>query len=137
ASQVVVGIGFLGAGVIFRTREAVRNLTTAASMWVTCAIGLTVGVGDLATAAAATLVLVVVLAALKPLRDQVRRRLLRPTRDVSIKLQAGAPLADVLAALEALDGVSTSGLRIAKVGGLATVSVTLLAAPGTDLDALV
>ncbi len=39
ASQVVVGIGFLGAGIIFREREAVKNLTTAASLWVTSAIG--------------------------------------------------------------------------------------------------
>src|SRR5687768_17277673 len=51
ASQVVVGIGFLGAGVIFRQRTIVRNLTTAASLWVTSAIGLTAGVGDLGTAA--------------------------------------------------------------------------------------
>lgn len=137
ASQVVVGIGFLGAGVIFRTREAVRNLTTAASMWVTCAIGLTVGVGDLATAAAATLVLVAVLAALRPLRDLLRRRFLRPARELTIRLRAEASPDEVLAALRSLDGVTTSGLRIAKVGGLVTLSVTLLATPGTDLDAMV
>lgn len=43
--QIIVGIGFLGAGIIiFRTQEGVvRNLTTAAMMWVTAAIGATVG----------------------------------------------------------------------------------------------
>jgi putative Mg2+ transporter-C (MgtC) family protein len=137
ASQVVVGIGFLGAGVIFRTRDAVRNLTTAASMWVTCAIGLTVGVGDLATAAAATLVLVAVLAALRPLRSTLRRRFLRPARDVSIRVHEGRPLEPVLAALNSIKGVTASGLRIAKFGGMPTVTVRLQAAPGTDIDALV
>jgi putative Mg2+ transporter-C (MgtC) family protein len=45
--QIIVGIGFLGAGIIiFRTQEGVvRNLTTAAMMWVTAAIGATVGLG--------------------------------------------------------------------------------------------
>jgi putative Mg2+ transporter-C (MgtC) family protein len=137
ASQVVVGIGFLGAGVIFRTKDSVRNLTTAASMWVTCAIGLTVGVGDLATATAATLVLVAVLAALLPLRNLLRRRFLRPTRDVSVRLREGEPVDAVVDALMTIDGLDAFGLRIAKVEGLATVSVTLRGAPGTDIDALV
>ncbi|MDD4994472.1 MAG: MgtC/SapB family protein [Candidatus Pacebacteria bacterium] len=45
--QIIVGIGFLGAGIIiFRTQDGiVRNLTTAAMMWVTAAIGATVGLG--------------------------------------------------------------------------------------------
>ena len=54
ASQVVVGIGFLGAGMIFRQGTAVRNLTTAASLWVVAAIGLAAGVGDIGTAGVTT-----------------------------------------------------------------------------------
>lgn len=137
ASQVVVGIGFLGAGVIFRTRESVQNLTTAASMWVTCAIGLTVGVGDLATAAAAALVLVVVLAALRPLRDLLRRRYLRPSRAVRVRVHDRRSVDDIVTALTTIDGLTASDIRIAKVDGLPTVSVNLRAAPGTDIDALV
>src|SRR5713226_2943170 len=45
ASQVVVGVGFLGGGAILKYGASVRGLTTAASMWVTAAIGLAVGVG--------------------------------------------------------------------------------------------
>jgi putative Mg2+ transporter-C (MgtC) family protein len=73
ASQVVVGIGFLGAGVIFRDQGRVKNLTTAASLWVTAAIGLTAGVGDLGTAATATAMLVLVLVLLLPFRRLLRR----------------------------------------------------------------
>lgn len=43
ASQVVVGIGFLGAGIIFFTQKEVRGLTTAAGVWVSAAIGMAVG----------------------------------------------------------------------------------------------
>lgn len=45
AAQVVTGIGFLGAGAILHQRGSVHGLTTAASLWVTAAIGLAVGVG--------------------------------------------------------------------------------------------
>ena len=45
AAQVVTGIGFLGAGAILQQRGYVQGLTTAASLWVTAAIGLAVGVG--------------------------------------------------------------------------------------------
>jgi len=47
AAGVVVGVGFIGAGVIFRGRqeEEVAGLTTAATIWVTAAIGLAAGAG--------------------------------------------------------------------------------------------
>ncbi len=45
ASQVVSGIGFLGAGTIIRTGNDVRGLTTAASLWVCAGIGLAIGAG--------------------------------------------------------------------------------------------
>ena len=74
ASNVVVGIGFLGAGVIFRQGNTIRNLTTAASMWVVAAIGLACGVGDVMTAAIATVVLLGSLVLLRPIRSVIRRR---------------------------------------------------------------
>lgn len=45
AAQVVVGIGFLGAGLIFVRQEHVEGLTTAAGLWVTAAIGMAVAAG--------------------------------------------------------------------------------------------
>ncbi|GAA2104381.1 MgtC/SapB family protein [Microlunatus panaciterrae] len=45
AAQVVSGIGFLGAGVIFMRRDIVRGLTTAASIWVAAAVGMACGAG--------------------------------------------------------------------------------------------
>ena len=43
ASQIVVGIGFLGAGLILKDGTSVRNLTTAASLWFSAAIGMAIG----------------------------------------------------------------------------------------------
>src|SRR6202050_11009 len=45
AAQIVTGVGFLGAGLIFVRRDSVRGLTTAASIWVTAAIGAASGAG--------------------------------------------------------------------------------------------
>ena len=59
AQGIMTGIGFLGAGVIFKEGLTVRGLTTAASIWITAAIGIQVGIGFYFVAvlgAAATLV---------------------------------------------------------------------------------
>jgi putative Mg2+ transporter-C (MgtC) family protein len=59
AQGIMTGIGFLGAGVIFKEGLTVRGLTTAASIWVTAAIGILVGIGFWLAAivgAAATLI---------------------------------------------------------------------------------
>lgn len=45
AQGIMTGIGFLGAGVIVKERLAVRGLTTAASIWITAAIGIVIGMG--------------------------------------------------------------------------------------------
>jgi putative Mg2+ transporter-C (MgtC) family protein len=45
AAQIVTGIGFIGGGLIFVRRDAVRGLTTAAVVWVTCAVGMACGAG--------------------------------------------------------------------------------------------
>ncbi len=70
AAQVVTGIGFVGAGVIFVKRDSVKNLTTAASIWTTAAIGMTVGVGAWLLAIATTLIVWVVLVVLRKLEDK-------------------------------------------------------------------
>ncbi|MER6464599.1 MgtC/SapB family protein [Streptomyces sp. NPDC001228] len=45
ASQIVSGIGFIGGGIIFVRSDAVRGLTTAATVWLTCAVGMACGGG--------------------------------------------------------------------------------------------
>jgi putative Mg2+ transporter-C (MgtC) family protein len=54
AQGIMTGIGFLGAGVIFKEGLTVRGLTTAASIWTTAAIGILMGVGEYLAGAVAT-----------------------------------------------------------------------------------
>ena len=55
AAQVVSGIGFIGGGIIFMRRDVVRGLTTAASIWLTAALGMACGAGLPVLAVATTL----------------------------------------------------------------------------------
>jgi putative Mg2+ transporter-C (MgtC) family protein len=54
AAQVVSGIGFIGGGLIFVRRDAVRGLTTAAGVWLTAAVGIAAAAGQVALAIFAT-----------------------------------------------------------------------------------
>ena len=58
---IATGIGFLGAGTIFRSKDSVKGLTTAASIWTVAAIGLTVGGGQYVLAIAATILVILIL----------------------------------------------------------------------------
>jgi putative Mg2+ transporter-C (MgtC) family protein len=60
AAQIVSGIGFIGGGLIFVRRDAVRGLTTAAGVWLTAAIGMAAGAGLAVLATAGTAVYLLV-----------------------------------------------------------------------------
>jgi len=69
AAQVASGVGFLGAGTIILRREIVRGLTTAASIWIVAAIGLASGAGMFVSAAVAVVLVLIVLAGMRPLES--------------------------------------------------------------------
>ena len=73
AAQVVVGIGFIGGGTILRQGANVRGLTTAATLWVTAAIGMAAAAGAYLAAVVTTVVAVVTLAGLKPLERWIAK----------------------------------------------------------------
>jgi len=73
AAQIVTGIGFLGAGAIFRSDDGVRGLTTAASLWVMAAIGLSAGAGYYTLAVATTVVILLVLVALRQVSGRIKQ----------------------------------------------------------------
>lgn len=71
AAQVVSGIGFLGAGLIFVRQDYVRGLTTAASVWLTAAVGLAAGAGMWEVAVASTVLGLVVVEGLELLEARL------------------------------------------------------------------
>lgn len=74
AAQIVSGMGFLGAGTILQARGNIRGLTTAATLWVVAAIGMTVGAGQYATAIGTTILVIVVLVLLGRVEALLFRR---------------------------------------------------------------
>jgi putative Mg2+ transporter-C (MgtC) family protein len=68
AAGVITGVGFLGAGTIVKSKSFVRGLTTAASIWVVSAVGITVGLGDYASAVVLTALVLLTLFVLHRVR---------------------------------------------------------------------
>ena len=61
AAGIVTGIGFLGAGTIFRAKDTIKGLTTAASLWAVAGIGLSIGAGLYIITVAAAILIVIIL----------------------------------------------------------------------------
>ena len=83
AAQIVSGIGFLGAGVIFKGRNVVRGLTTAASIWVSAAVGMACGAGMLSLAVSLTVFHLITLYVVSPVIRKI------PTPDAHRVLHLG------------------------------------------------
>lgn len=73
-AQVVTGIGFIGAGVILQARGSVTGLTTAATIFVVAAVGITIGEGMVGLALLSTALIIIVLVALRRVERFVIRR---------------------------------------------------------------
>ncbi|MET7998584.1 MgtC/SapB family protein [Amycolatopsis sp. NPDC005232] len=78
AAQIVSGIGFVGGGLIFVRRDAVRGLTTAATVWLAAAVGVACGAGLPVLAVATTVGLIVITRGFPPLSRFVARHRREP-----------------------------------------------------------
>lgn len=74
ASQILPGIGFLGAGTILKYGRNIHGLTTATSIWMTAAVGMAVGIGAWFLAVCGTLLIWFVLSVLHRIERRTRRR---------------------------------------------------------------
>jgi putative Mg2+ transporter-C (MgtC) family protein len=99
AAQIVSGVGFLGAGTIMQTQGVVTGLTSAATIWVVAAIGMTVGGGFYIEGIGAGLLVTFVLAGLGSLEHYVRRA--RRVVSATIRTRVGTPEEEVWATLHA------------------------------------
>lgn len=98
AAQIVTGIGFLGAGVIFRQGFTVRGLTTAASLWLVAAVGMAAGAGFWAGAVVATVIAIISLRPLEWLKADFLPQ--RAAQLMLVELQQDASGGPVLEAVE-------------------------------------
>ena len=130
AAQIVTGIGFLGAGAILRQGVNVRGLTTAASLWVTAAIGVAVGLGAWWAAAIATVTTVGALYGLKQIERGVFRRIRRGYHRFVIEMGPGLRLSDLASVIEEANG-RVMTLRLASEDGDARQLVAAVWLPPT------
>jgi putative Mg2+ transporter-C (MgtC) family protein len=98
AAQVVTGIGFLGAGLIFRQGFTIRGLTTAASLWLVAAIGMAAGAGFWKGAVIATIVALVSLRPLEWMKGVAIPQ--RAAAHLVVELKQDGTAGDVLDELE-------------------------------------
>lgn len=123
ASQIVVGIGFLGGGAIIKYGANIRGLTTAANLWITAAIGTAVGIGMLLLGTVTALIALVALAGLRPLRGILRR--FSSGRDrLVIDAHRDVDLHDLLQPLRDA-GCTIQEIRVSEDGEEQTIEITV------------
>ena len=127
-AYVVTGVGFLGAGAILKNGGSIRGLTTAASLWVVAAIGVSVGAGEYALGIFAT---AVVLVSLWPVRQAARLLGLRSSRSTRLELVVDPEtrIADIVAVVERED-VELQSTKLDEDEGARTVELVLAARTG-------
>lgn len=81
AAAIISGIGFIGAGIIWRSKgEVVHGVTTAAAVWVTSAVGITVGSGNYLLAMITTAMIMIILAKGHPVKVAKRNIIVHETK---------------------------------------------------------
>ncbi len=124
AAQVVSGIGFLGAGTIFFWRkEILRGLTTAAALWAVAGIGLAIGGGMYFAGVATTILVLIILAFLKPVEKLFSKKTELSKHILVIKIY---PEKISLQSLE--ETISNAGIRLVEM------QIRRLSDKGTDKD---
>ena len=126
AAQVVSGIGFLGAGTIFFWRkEILRGLTTAAALWAVAGIGRAIGGGMYAAGVATTVLVLIILAFLKPVERLVSKNKKMTKHVVRIKIHP-----EVLSLASVEQTLSQSGIKLVEM------EVKKIANPDNDQESL-
>ncbi len=120
AAGVITGIGFLGAGTIVKSNDFVRGLTTAASIWVVSALGVTIGLGEYAIAITLTILILVSLYALHRLPINADRFF-----SLQLKWHGSLDLLDELCAELTREKIAIRSRRIMRQPGTGRCQATL------------
>ncbi|SDF36500.1 MgtC/SapB family protein [Pseudonocardia oroxyli] len=134
-AQIVSGIGFIGAGLIFVRQDAVRGLTTAATIWLAAGIGTACGAGLPVLAVAATAGHFVVTRGLLPLARATQRRRRDPPV-LHLRYADGQGILRTVVQLCTRRGWAVQDLEIARESTADTAAVTLRLTGRGDLTAL-
>lgn len=143
AAQVVSGIGFLGAGVIFMRRDVIHGLTTAATVWGVAGIGLAVGGGMMWVGAIGAALMLLIAGGMRPVDRELKSRQSREHKikiflsdpdqfpDLLAELAMGKPGFEVMsAALDPEKKVADVVIRIRRTGEFGHIYRQVRSLPG-------
>lgn len=137
ASQIVSGIGFLGAGTIIRQGSIIRGLTTAASLWTTAAIGMAAGAGGslIYLAIVSSVIVFMTLSIISRFESAMVSR--QSSRDLVVVLSHGR--AGIMSVLEVFSkyGVTVTGVRSDEMeSGTVETRLSVRLPAGADISAI-
>lgn len=133
ASNIVTGIGFLGGGAILKYGANIKGLTTAASLWVTSAVGLAAGLGSYVLVVAATIVTLLSLVTLRIPERWIRRHLAVDRETLIVRLADGADVPAVISEIVALEGVHLKHLTVGEDEDATVIEAGVVADAGIVL----
>lgn len=139
ASQVVTGIGFIGAGVILKNRGTVTGLTTAATLFLSAGLGVAIGAGLVGPALVATGIALVVIYGLRLVKPLIRRR---ATKTVQVDYVSGhGTFGPLLRAVQSVGGsiqdLSVDDQPLGNGSDLRHVTMQVLTGNGEELEKVV
>ncbi|MBQ8026801.1 MAG: MgtC/SapB family protein [Clostridia bacterium] len=134
ASNIVTGISFLGAGVIFVRGGSIKGLTTAAGIWATAGIGMALGAGMYTIGIACTVGLIIIqllLHKFMPFSENME------TNIITIKISEGSQALDQITEELTKAGISVTGIRFKKQdNGITKAELTVRAKKKTSMKAV-
>lgn len=136
ASQVVSGIGFIGAGtIIFLRQGVVRGLTTASGLWTVAGIGLAIGGGMYVAGVATTLIALIILWVLQPIESFVYRR--SKWKSIIIMLKPNSDYREVLELILEHQDINITGLEVESQGEEEGMQLTIKSNVVNDLKKII
>ena len=110
AASVITGLGFLGAGVIFKDKFGIRGLTNATTLWICTAIGLACGLGFVLEAILATALVAFILV----LMNMVVKRMNDKAPNLIIESKSGYPILESINEYTTNNGILLRGITVAE-----------------------
>lgn len=130
AANVAVGIGFIGAGTIIKQGNIIVGLTTAASLWMVAAIGVSVGAGNYFLAVAATILALIVLTLLKWAEERIGKK-----KQVLMEIEVKSSDADQL--IEIWKSLNAEEITLAKEEESQKITVSVRAKDEKEIRDLI
>lgn len=124
AAQIVSGVGFIGAGIIFVRRGSVRGLTTAAAVWVTAMVGMATGAGLYVLAVATTAAYLLIVVAFAAVERRAILATRQPMNLLVTYVDGKGVLREVLKVLTQ-EGFAVSDIRVDRAATPPNVTVGL------------